>query len=214
MPDRAFPDLTEADWAQPRQALTALRDWAVQRAVDAIEWYQRDELRKRTSSRLLRAVAIGLAVGGGVAPLLSGAVGTGWQGWGYVLLAAAAGCLAFDHFFGLATGWMRDRTTVHALRRRLGRFQFEWTAATRAQALGGAGKAVDDAARLELIRRFVEDVAEVIEAETGQWLTELQASVRDLHSSGVSWPGIKARRPASAAVGHPVGDEPAVTRGE
>src|SRR5690242_19760300 len=93
--------LTVEDWRNPAVALDRLRTWAEHEAETAITWYLKDKNVKRVGSRALRALAIVLAAAGGVAPLLAaGAART--TNWGYVLLALAAACVAFDHFFGLS----------------------------------------------------------------------------------------------------------------
>jgi hypothetical protein len=42
---------------------------------------------------------------------------------GYVMLALAAACVGFDHFFGLSTGWMRFMVTEMSLQQVLAEFQ-------------------------------------------------------------------------------------------
>src|SRR5689334_15652484 len=93
--------LGPAEWSDPLSAVERLREWAERHAVEAIGWYLADKRVKRWSSRLLRAAAVVLVTAGGLAPLVRGGTNEG-----YVLLALAAVCLAFDHFFGLSTGWM------------------------------------------------------------------------------------------------------------
>jgi hypothetical protein len=162
------------DWRDPEAALETLRVWAESNATDTIDWYMRDKAWKRVGSRLLRSGAILLAVIGGIAPLV-GATTDRNANWGYIALALAAGCVAFDHFFGLSSGWMRDIATAHALGRRLGTFRFAWTAANAARASGE-----DEAtttSRLGLIEQFATDVAELVDAETLEWLTEFRANI-------------------------------------
>ncbi|HEV7962462.1 MAG TPA: SLATT domain-containing protein [Actinoplanes sp.] len=163
------------DWRDPFSTLEALRSWAESQAAEAIDWYLRDKALKRIGSRLLRALAILFAIAGGVAPLLA-ATGDRSTSWGYVALALAAGCVAFDHFFGLSSGWMRDISAAQALRRRLSTFRFAWTTANANAALG-AGAAADAAARISLIEEFAVDVADLVDAETGEWLAEFRANI-------------------------------------
>jgi hypothetical protein len=170
----AMPVPSVEDWKDAEATLEVLRSWAEGNAVDTIEWYLRDKAWKRVGSRLLRACAILFVVVGGVAPLVGATTGHG-ANWGYIMLALAAACVAFDHFFGISSAWMRDIATAHALERRLATFRFAWTAANAARACGE--DAARTAPRLDLIQQFTADVAGLIDAETSEWLSEFQANI-------------------------------------
>jgi hypothetical protein len=191
---RPFPrPATKEPWVTDSRhrldAIEALRDWAEGQAEDAIDWYLRDKAIRRVGSRLLRALAIVLAVAGSLVPLLSAAWTGSAAGWGYVLLAAAAGCVAFDHFFGLSSGWMRDMAASQTLQRRLTEFRLEWTtnllrpASVTGVPVPVGGSAVDDAElnrRLDLVGRFAMEIADLVESETAEWLTEFRSSLARL----------------------------------
>jgi hypothetical protein len=191
---RPFPTLSGTDLPSRLRTVDALRAWAEAHAEDAIDWYLRDKRAKRVASRALRAGSIVLAVAGGTVPLASAAWRDDAGGWGYVLLAAAAGCAAFDHFFGVSAGWMRDIATSQALRGRLERFRLEWTSAlllsSSSGAVGGDGAGApagpvgepELAHRLGLVRDFVADVTGLVEAETSEWLAEFRANIGQLYS--------------------------------
>jgi hypothetical protein len=187
---RPFPrPATKEPWVTDSRhrldAIEALRDWAEGQAEDAIDWYLRDKAVRRVGSRALRALAIVLVVAGGLVPLLSAAWTGAAAGWGYVLLAAAAGCVAFDHFFGLSSGWMRDMAAAQTLQRRLTEFRLEWTTNLLRPSQTGAaapvgGSPVDDAEltrRLDLVGRFAMEVAALVESETAEWLAEFRSSI-------------------------------------
>jgi hypothetical protein len=171
---RAMPVPTVADWRDPEATLETLRLWAEGNATDAIDWYLRDKAWKRVASRLLRACAILSAVAGGIAPLVAAASDQS-ANWGYIMLALAAGCVGFDHFFGLSSGWMRDMTTARAVERRLGAFRFGWASANAERAFGTGAPATP--AGLALIQQFTVDVADLIDAETAEWLSEFRANI-------------------------------------
>jgi hypothetical protein len=155
------------------RALEELRDWAEERALELIDWYARDKRIRRVASRLLRAAAVVLAVAGGAFPLLIHE-GPG-ANLGYVFLAMAAGCVAFDHFFGISSGWMRDIAALMALRGRLTRFHLDWAA-------WQADTTVPDRTPkgLALIDRLVTDIVRVSENETAQWIAEFNTSIASL----------------------------------
>jgi hypothetical protein len=177
-------DITAADWADPTGTVAKLRDWAERRALVTIDWYTRDKRSKRWFSRLLRAAAVFAAVAGGVLPLISGTVSGINPSLGYVFLATAAGLVAFDHFFGLSSGWMRDIAAIQALQGKLGRFQLDWTRwqAEQAGVLPAAPlpSAEGTAAALDLISALVTAIAELTEAETAQWIIDFSTSVAAL----------------------------------
>ncbi|PZG16125.1 hypothetical protein C1I95_18325 [Micromonospora craterilacus] len=198
MTSRPFPDLTGQ---QPSAILNSLREWAEGQAEDTIAWYLRDKAVRRSISRLLRGCAILLGVAGGVVPLLSAASAGIGASWGYVLLAMAGGCLAFDHFFGLSSAWMRDIATAQALQRALTEFRLDWaTIDLRTEANGEYGQVgAATLQREELIRVLVTRTAELVEAETGEWLSEFRTNIGDLNRRS-EWTASSAQPSADPAL--------------
>ncbi len=190
---------------QDAEAIGQLRDWAEARAVETINWYLRDKRPKRWASRLLRAGAVIFAVAGGVLPLLTATVHGIDPSLGYVFLALAAGCVAFDHFFGLSVGWIRDIVALQALQGSLTRFHLDWASWQAARA-GGQPKTGSDAdaisAGLALIGGLIGDIAKVTEAETAQWVTEFSSSVAALRQQAN--PGVASPADLIAWSSHPV----------
>lgn len=198
MTSRPFPDLTGQ---QPSAILNSLREWAEGQAEDTIAWYLRDKAVRRRISRLLRGCAILLGIAGGVVPLLSAASAGIGASWGYVLLAMAGGCLAFDHFFGLSSAWMRDIATAQALQRTLTEFRLDWaTTGLRTEADGRYGPVGPEVARQreELIRVLVTRTAELVEAETSEWLSEFRTNIGDLNRRS-EWTASSAQPSADPA---------------
>ncbi|NUS11849.1 MAG: SLATT domain-containing protein [Streptomyces sp.] len=193
-PFPAVPATAAADPAVQRETLALLRQWAEAEAETAIEWYLGDKRLKRMGSRLLQGLAIAFAVAGTAVPLGTAAAGGSGQGWGYVLLAVAAGCKGFDHFFGLSSAWMRDIAVAHALRSELNAVRLEWAADVLR-----AGPGADDPHRLlepaeterqlALIARLAASVRGHIEGETADWQAEFSSSLSELHGQG-TLPGV------------------------
>jgi hypothetical protein len=185
-----FPPIDAGSPGAQRESLAALRAWAEQSAEDAIAWYLLDKKNKRTASRLLQGLAIAFAVAGTAIPLGTAATGSSGQGWGYVLLAAAAGCKGFDHFFGLSAAWMRDIAVAHALRFELGEVRLEWAAdVLRAGPAARTGpdtplEPAELERQLALVSRLVTAVRGHIEAETTAWQVEFSAATRQLNEQG------------------------------
>ncbi|MBB1243732.1 SLATT domain-containing protein [Streptomyces durbertensis] len=173
----AFP---LGDWGEPAERLDELYQWVEQRAVAMVDWYLADRTRKRRAARVLRA-GTGLGVvGGAVLPLLelAGVLGgvLAPLAWGYLSLLGAVLCAGCDRWFGLTSGWMRDVATAQAIQRRLEALQYEWAAESVREVLGPAeGTAAEAAERcLGVLRRFSEDVSELVRAETGDWMVEFR----------------------------------------
>ncbi|WP_344330389.1 SLATT domain-containing protein [Kitasatospora putterlickiae] len=187
---RQFP---LGDWGEPAERLEELYRWSEERAVEAIEWYRRDRIWKRRWARLLRFGSAGFAVGGAAAPLvdLSGAVTHGAE-WGYVGLALAAACYGADRAFSLTSGWMRDVSTAQALQRRLEAFQFDWASECVREVLGPTEGTAGEAAErcLGVLRRFCEDVSDMVRTETSEWMLEFRAGMTRLPTQAAgSWGG-------------------------
>ncbi|WP_031518057.1 SLATT domain-containing protein [Streptomyces sp. NRRL F-5123] len=194
-PFPAVPVAAATDPAVQRETLARLREWAELDAETAIAWYLDDKRLKRIGSRLLQGLAIACAVAGAAVPLGTAAAGGSGQGWGYVLLAVAAGCKGFDHYFGLSAAWMRDITVAHALRTELNAVRLEW--ATDMLRAGPAAADPDrllEPAELErqlaLVARLAGSVRARIDGETADWQAEFSAGISELQGQR-TLPGVE-----------------------
>ncbi|MFH8608771.1 SLATT domain-containing protein [Streptomyces sp. NPDC018029] len=172
---RAFP---LGDWGEPAAHLDELYRWVERGALDTAEWYLADRGRKRRAARLLRMGAALGAVGAGVLPLLDLAAVAGPEAsWGFVSLLAGVACVGCDRFFGLTSGWMRDVATAQAVQRRLQVLQFDWASESVREVLGPTEGTAGEAAErcLGVLRRFSDDVTELVRAETSDWMVEFRA---------------------------------------
>lgn len=188
---RAAP-FPQGDWAEPAQHLDELYRWAEARALQTVDWYLRDRRWKRRTARALRAAAMLFAAVGAVLLLLGLIAGLKGQrgAWGYVALLVAAVCLGLDRCFGLTSGWMRDISTAQAVQRRLEAFQFEWASESVREVLGPTQGTASEAADrcLAVLRRFCEDLSEMVRTETSGWILEFRSSLLPMHGHGqVPW---------------------------
>jgi SMODS and SLOG-associating 2TM effector domain 2 len=202
------PSISQEDWNQPAVALERMREWAEGHAAITIRWYLRDKQPKRWASRVLRAVAVVLATAGGIFPLLAAGPGGPDASVGYILLAAAAGCVAFDHFFGLSSGWMRDVLTSQSLQSRLARFQMAWA---MWQAEEGSLNDVRPArvetsnrarVALELVDGLITDVLQITNDETTQWAADFNSSMAALRREAAR-SGSPSSESRSGSIGGP-----------
>ncbi|MCI3904077.1 SLATT domain-containing protein [Streptomyces spectabilis] len=197
---REFPT---GDWGEPAARLDELYRWVERGALDTAGWYLRDRVRKRRGARLLRGGAALGALGAGVLPLLdlTGAVGASAT-WGFVSLLAGVACVGCDRYFGFTSGWIRDVATAQAVQRRLQVLQFDWASESVREVLGPTEGTASEAAErcLGVLRRFSDDVTELVRAETVDWMVEFGAGAAPLamqSGGGGPAPG-PAREPGGA----------------
>ncbi|MFD3412050.1 SLATT domain-containing protein [Streptomyces cyaneofuscatus] len=172
---RPFP---LGDWGEPAERLDELYRWVESGALETAQWYLADRVWKRRGARALR---LGTAVGvvAGVAlPLLdlTGAL-SGSAGWGYLSLLLGAACMGCDRYFGLTSGWIRNLATAQAVQRRLQVLQFDWASECVRETLGPSEGTASEAAErcLGVLRRFSEDITELVRSETADWMVEFRA---------------------------------------
>lgn len=171
---RAFP---LGDWGEPAPRLDELYRWVERGALDAAAWYLADRAWKRRCAQALRTGAVAGAASGAALPLLDLTGATdGIAPWGYMALLLAVVCVAADRFFGVTSGWMRDVATAQAVQRRLQAFQFDWASECVREVLGPAEGTASEATErcLSVLRRFSEDVSELVRAETADWMMDFR----------------------------------------
>lgn len=187
------------DWGEPAERLDELYRWVESRALRTIDWYLADRRRKRLAARLLRLAAAAGATAGFVLPLLelAGALNNGTV-WGLLALLAAAACRGYDRFFGVTSGWTRDIATAQALQRRLEVLQFDWSSESVREVLGPADGTASEAAErcLTVLRRFCEDVSDLVRSETVDWMVEFGAGPVPLLTQTLGLWGQRPERPA------------------
>ncbi|MET8632798.1 SLATT domain-containing protein [Streptomyces sp. NPDC004096] len=188
------------DWAEPAEQLDELYRWVERRALETATWYLTNRVWKRRGALALRAGAATGAVCGAALPLLdlTGAVG-GVAPWAYLSLLLGAACVAADRFFGVTSGWMRDVASAQAVQRRLQALQFDWASENVREVLGPTEGTAGEAAErcLSVLRRFSEDITELVRAETADWMVEFRTRSGPLgmQSAGVTAPRAEGTAP-------------------
>lgn len=180
------------DWGEPTERLDELYRWVEGGALRVADWYLTDRAWKRRAARTLRTGAALAATAAAVLPLLelTHTLTTG-TAWGVLALVAAVACLAGDRFFGLTSGWMRDMATAQAVHRRLEALQFDWSVENVREVLGPTEGTASEAAErcLGVLRRFAEDVTELVRAETADWMVEFGTRSAPLCTQALVWNG-------------------------
>ncbi|GAA2317368.1 SLATT domain-containing protein [Streptomyces kunmingensis] len=172
---RAFP---LGDWAEPAERLDELYRWVEDGALRTAGWYLADRRWKRRAARVLRGGTVCGALFGGVMPLLDlTGVLDGAALWGYLALLLAVACVGCDRHLGLTSGWMRDVAAAQAVQRRLQVLQFDWASECVREVLGPTEGTAGEAAErcLSVLRRFSEDVTELVRSETADWMVEFRS---------------------------------------
>jgi hypothetical protein len=197
-----FPPLT---WSRSeiRHNVNELYAWGERLATDAIGWYMREKRRKSRWSRGLRAVALVLATAGSVVPVAALSAGRPAAGnWGFLLLALAGGCVAFDRFFGYSSSWQRYMATATSLRTQLMEYQTAWAKELVAMAAREPDRT--DAIRLiDFVRTFAWNVNDTIRTETEAWLVEFHTRLTELESRLQQTEGGLSRRGGAPGVALP-----------
>ncbi|MET8164125.1 SLATT domain-containing protein [Streptomyces sp. NPDC005329] len=189
---RTFP---LGDWGEPAERLDELYRWVERGALETAAWYLADRVWKRRVARALRTGAAAGAVCAAALPLLDLArVLGGAAPWGYLALLLAVACVAVDRFFGVTSGWIRDVATAQAVQRRLQVLQFDWASESVREVLGPAEGTASDAAErcLAVLRRFSEDVSELVRTETADWMVEFRTGPAPMGIQGAVVSGGRA----------------------
>ncbi|MFF6785063.1 SLATT domain-containing protein [Streptomyces sp. NPDC012510] len=177
---RPFP---QGDWGAPAERLEELYQWVERAALETAAWYLADRVWKRLAARALRVGAAAGALVGAALPLLDlTGVLDGAAAWGYLALLSCVACVAVDRFFGVTSGWMRDVATAQAVQRRLQVLRFDWASESAREVLGPAEGTAGEAAErcLGVLRRFCEDITELVRAETADWMVEFRTGAAPL----------------------------------
>ncbi|MBA2945141.1 SLATT domain-containing protein [Streptomyces himalayensis] len=177
---RPFP---LGDWGEPAERLDELYRWVERGALTTAEWYLRDRTWKRRGARALRAgTALGAVVGAALPVLDLTRVVGGVAPWGCLALLLAVACAVGDRYFGLTAGWMRDVATAQAVQRRLQALQFDWASECVREVLGPTEGTAGEAAErcLGVLRRFSEDLTELVRAETADWMVQFRSGALPL----------------------------------
>lgn len=180
------------DWGEPAERLDELYRWAEAGALRTAAWYLADRVRKRRAARLLRTGTALAVITGTALPLLDLTRALpGAAGWGYVSLLLSAACVGCDRYFGLTAGWMRSVATAQAVQRRLQAFQFDWASESVREVLGPAEGTASEAAErcLTVLRRFSEDVTELVRSETADWMVEFRSGPAPLVTQSLTGGG-------------------------
>lgn len=208
---RALPFPT-GDWGEPAERLEELYRWAEGEALRTADWYLRDRVWKRRGARALRCGAAAFAAVGAALPLvdLTGVARSpaAWGVvWGYLALLLAAVCVAVDRALGLTAGWMRDVGTAQGVERRLEQLRFDWASESVREVLGPTeGTAAEATERcLAILRRFCDDVADLVRMETADWMVDFGsgAAATPLRTQSSAWWPTRTEPPAAPRVPHP-----------
>ncbi|QJT03055.1 SLATT domain-containing protein [Streptomyces asoensis] len=189
---RKFP---LGDWGEPAERLDELYRWVERGALETAAWYLADRVWKRRGARVLRTGAAAGAVCAAALPLLDlTRVLGGAASWGYLALLLAVACVAGDRFFGVTSGWIRDVATAQAVQRRLQVLQFDWASESVREVLGPAEGTASEAAErcLAVLRRFSEDVSELVRTETADWMVEFRTGPAPMGIQGAVASGGRA----------------------
>jgi conflict system pore-forming effector with SLATT domain len=167
--------------------LPAIFAFVEERADAAIGWYWAAKAWPARLSKGLRFTAL-LLFGIGALPPFLDAIGVlpksgvSWTSIGYLALALGGGALAFDHFFGLSSGYTRYVTTAMSLERTRNEFRMDWLT------LMSKNAPITPATNVEpFVNRasaFLKVVLDLVDRETQAWVAEFRANLSELEKIG------------------------------
>jgi hypothetical protein len=176
--------LGELSWQSLDAAAASLR--TVHTHVDtharrAIDWYLARRRVRKTASRVLRLLALVLAVAGGVVPLLDGAVlPRGLHNLGYLLIAVGGALMLANRVMGLSAAWIRYMQTALRLQATVNAFQLKW--AEIECEMGGHPTPKQIRAALHAVKLFAQRIDELILTETDRWSADFAEDLERLET--------------------------------
>ncbi|AXG53603.1 hypothetical protein SLCG_2448 [Streptomyces lincolnensis] len=196
--DMVVSELTELDRSRSRaDLLWELFRHAEGEVTTAIGWYLERRRVPSRWSRSLRALAALLGIVGTLTPLVHSAAPTAVRPeWGFVFLAAGAGCVLFDRIFGFSASWTRYIRTELALQQVLKRAQSDWAQLYLRATDSPSDK--EQTALLAVIERLRRDTQRIMEDESAAWVGYLAEGVEELTRSTTG--GAGGQRPAPAGL--------------
>lgn len=195
-PSASTPAAGWATWdsSDPGGSLAKLYAATVDKARQQIDWYKFKAAPKRLGSQSCRFAAIVLFGLAALIPLLKAAIsGAGIVpagrmniafelGYVFAAVAAAAGIIAFDRFFGLSSGWIRYIQTQLALEGALDELHYDWVALL-AKIQGQIPTPEQVQAMIQRLRTLIVLVNGQTQKETEAWVMEFQANLADLEKA-------------------------------
>ena len=173
------------------QDLKVLRKNVETKATESINWYLKHKNTKARSSKFLRVSSIIFIFIGGISPILQGLEWFNGQDcqYGYIALAFAAVCIAFDKFFGFSSSWMRYMTTAIKLQKALANFQTDWMLSW-AEVKDNTPSVEQHRQLLQHIKQLSLNILNEIEHETKMWTHEFQSNLSQLEEITESQPKV------------------------
>jgi hypothetical protein len=171
-------------WQSLDDAAASLR--TVQAHVDAharraIDWYLTRRRARKTASRVLRLLALVLAVAGGIVPLLDDALlPRGLHNLGYLLIALGGALLVANRVLGLSAAWIRYMQTALRLQAVVNTFQLKWVEIECEMAGHPTPKQIR--AAMQAVRLFAQRVDELILTETDRWSADFADDLEQLEA--------------------------------
>ena len=181
--------LGSLDWEPEHagQSLDTVYDHVVGLATDAISWYTSHRGSKKRWAQRLRVGAIFMVAVAGILPVLSQITIQRASlridpAWATVALGVAVALVALDRFFGFSSAWARYMTTGQAIAAALNQFRIDWQQTKRRLSQeASTDEQIDQL--LGLARGLVAQCDQLIQVETGQWVSEFRATLAEIESA-------------------------------
>jgi hypothetical protein len=184
-----FPDL---DWSLSKriESLDKLRGYTESEAAKANRWYLKKRQSMRFLGRTLRLLAILMAGGAGLVPIISQL----WQadgkpllapGWSPLLLGLAGICIFLDRFLGGTSSWLRFVRASQEIGDLARVFRFDWE--MYRAALGTQTPGDDQTLEgISTCRKLLADVDRIVRDETEAWAEEFRSVLKQVDETAAA----------------------------
>ena len=176
------------DAASAPEGLSQVYDALVNKAEEALRWYETSQRAKKRGARITRGAAIFLGALAAITPTLIAVLPERLGDFAVVKLspiATAIGVVAgtlilLDKFYGFSSSWMRFAVTYQEIQAHLEVFKLEWRRRLFELSCGQAPTPEQVSALFDFLTAFLRSVNDSVRAETRDWVVEFKGVLADI----------------------------------
>lgn len=198
-----FPSLFSDNHPEPLRALYT----SVLATAGSMEaWYRSHKEGKKRGAYTMRVLAVVLTAAATLAPIVRELWPTtdpnGWKPVPFAALfaALAATCIALDKLLGFSSGWVRYINAMMELQGKIDAFKFAWNHAALEEQLEPRTPRESLSHALGLLSGLLNDMREVLRAESQAWAAEFKSTLVELEKSAEVQKAAAAALPSTGAL--------------
>lgn len=198
-----FPSLFSDNHPEPLRALYT----SVLATAGSMEaWYRNRKEGKKRGAYAMRVMAVLLTAAATLAPIIREVWPTtdpnGWKPVPFSALfaALAATCIALDKLLGFSSGWVRYINAMMELQAKIDAFKFAWSHAALEEQIEPKTPRESLSHALGLLSGLLNDMREVLRAESQAWAAEFRSTLVELEKSAEVQKAAAAALPSTGAI--------------